>query len=213
MTGVLPSRSAGFTLIETLIALVISALIVVLVLPMTSEGAHRNALLADREVFLADQARAETAFDGLLGDALIRAAGSADPQIAAIQGSRKRLVLQIEGSSIPPCGTPDRRSAARLSVQDVDRGGRLVCEVGGRRAELLRWQEGTGSFDYSPDGIQWQGAWPAAARETVIRPIDMRIPAVLPEPVLVRFSVRRGGRPVVLWIARAGDPSSAGQPL
>lgn len=213
MTAIQPWGSAGFTLVETLIALVISALIVTLVLPMTSEGARRNAALADREMFMAEQARAEAAFGALLGDALLRAPGPADPKPAAARGSRKSLVVQIEGGSFPPCGEPVRRGAARFFVQDIGRGGRLACDLGGRPTELLRWQEGEGAFDYSADGTRWQGAWPAPETRTPPRPIDMRVAAALPDPVLVRFTIRRGDRALVLWIGRAGDPSSTGQPL
>jgi prepilin-type N-terminal cleavage/methylation domain-containing protein len=208
MTARPDSGTAGFTLVETLIALAISALVVALVLPMTTAGARRNVRLAERETFLAEQARAEAAFGAVLNEALLPAKG------AAAQGSRQQLAVQVEGRSFPPCGSSARRGPARFFVQKLGEGGRLICELGGRPMELLRWQAGTGGFDYSTDGQQWQSAWPPAGRKIRAPMIDMRLsPSEVPPPVLVRFTIRRGDRPVVAWVASAGDPTATGQPL
>lgn len=62
------SAEAGFSLIETLVALVISTLVVMLLLDVTASGIQSNRRLEEQGIALADRLRAENRWRTLLAE-------------------------------------------------------------------------------------------------------------------------------------------------
>lgn len=170
----------GLSVVEALVMLTATALVAALVLPMTAKGVDDAFGLAGRGLDGEARAGGETRFRRLLQGAA-----------GGLTGGPATLALATDAAA---CGPAAVSTPVVLRIIAAPRGGRLLCEAGGRATELLAWPAGTGAFAYSPDAVSWSAAWPAGA-------------AAAP---LVRFTVRDGRDVRVLWIERTGDPVSEG---
>lgn len=196
---------SGFTLIETLVMLAVSALIAALVLPMSGQGVRDNFRLADRALLSGDYSTSETHYRSLLRQAappLMQADGSIDD--TSLVGISTSLRFPVESEQAEPCPGVAGYAVVRLRVERKAKGGRLVCDSAGGSYQLLEWSAGEASFSYSGDGAEWFETWPIRMKGVLFDP---------GEPPLVRLGLRQGSRTRLLWVERAGDRALHGKAL
>ena len=188
----------GFTLVETLVMLAVTALIASLVIPMSSRGVRDNFNLADRVLSSADRAASEAEYRRLLRQVvppLARPDGSIED--SGLVGVSTALRFPVESEQAGGCPGGAGYRVVRLRVERKAGGGRLLCDDASSTRPLLEWERGEASFSYSEDGVSWFAAWPVRRGEET------------PEagaPPLVRMRLREGRKTRLLWIERAGDP-------
>jgi type II secretory pathway pseudopilin PulG len=196
---------SGFTLVETLVMLAVSALIAALVIPLSGQGVRDNFRLADRALLSGDYSSSETHYRLLLRQAappLMQADGSIDD--ASLVGISTSLRFPVESEQAEPCSGVAGYAVVRLLVERKAKGGRLVCDSAGGSYQLLEWSGGEASFSYSGDGAEWFETWPIRTKGVLFDP---------GEPPLVRLSLRQGRRTRLLWVERAGDRALHGKAL
>lgn len=193
------TSESGFTLVETLVMLAVTALIATLVIPLSSQGVRDNFRLADRILLSGEQAASETEYRRLLRQAvppLLRPDGSIEE--ASLVGLPTALRFPVESEQARTCVGLAGYTVVRLRVEEKARGGKLVCDGASSSHLLLVWERGEARFSYSRDGVNWLDSWPPRRRR------DMQ---ETDGPPFVRMSLRHGGNTRLLWIERAGDPS------
>lgn len=199
---------AGLTLIETLVMLVITALVALLIMPTAERGVRDNFAVAARIASSVDRSFSEGDYRLLLRQATPPIA-DAQGYIAdrALTGNARSVRFPSESDGSGPC--PDRAgySVVSLDLERDKKGGQLICEASGRRTVLLSWEAGDAAFSYSRDGKVWTSSWPAAGRRMMIGRSETE-PADRPaETPLVRLTVTGAGPASALWVERAGDPA------
>jgi len=194
---------AGFTLLEMLTVLSVTALTLGLVFSTTSRSAITGFRLGERA-----QAVAE---DNLRGQAFRDVAASyLPPQRApqAVGPSGTELVLdktfmgdqrQISGewlaSRAGPCGPVGAYGRMILTLAPVPGGTGLFCQIEGLEAEqLLTVRFDEARFEYSEDGVLWQPSWLIEAGE----PVDLQLdPDLALRRVFVRVVSTEGARDLI----------------
>ena len=188
----------GFTLLETLVMLAVSAMVAALIIPMSGRGMRDNSRLADHALLSVDRATSETAYRNLLRQAVppIEARAGSIPD-SNLVGNARSLRFPVESVQRQLCPGVIGYAVVRLRVQKVAKGGKLLCESMAGSYQLLEWKSGEASFSYSSDGMKWADAWPVPTRR-------YERPSATP---IVRMSLRRGSENQLLWLERAGDPA------
>jgi hypothetical protein len=195
------TRECGFTLVETLVMLAITAMMATLLSPLSSEGVRDNFRLADRTLVAGEQSVSEAEYRNLLRRAvppLLRPDGSVADK--GLVGVSTALQFPVEGEPSLACPGITGYRVVQLRVERRRAGGgRLLCDGASGTRQLLEWDRGEASFSYSPDGVSWVDAWPARRRRGATPDTSA--------PPLVRMSLRQGRVLRLLWIERAGDPA------
>ena len=163
--------SAGFTLIEALILLVVFGLVAQLVLGTTATGVRANTrLVEDAQQSVADLG-ATAAFDALLRGAKL------------LHGDARALRIEPGGQDSAGCHVRD--DAIDFEIERFPVGGGVACGTSGRRRSMLHWSEGAARFEYSGDGSTWSTVAPRDSG-TVDQPDHLIVRLVL--------ATRRGER-------------------
>lgn len=195
-----PDRTpeCGFTLIETLVMLAVTALIATLVIPLSGQGVRDNFRLADRVLLAGDRAVSEAEYRRLLRQAvppMLLPDGTRED--TGLRGISTAVRFPVESEEAGRCAGVAGYAVVRLRVERRTRGGSLVCDGAAGTYRLLEWETGEARFSYSPDGTDWFDTWPARRKNA----------PDAAAPPLVRMSLRQGRRTRLLWVERAGDPS------
>ena len=189
----------GFTLLETLVMLVITALVASIVIPLSGEGVRDNFRLADRVLLAGERGASEGEYRALLRRAvppLVHPDGSVED--TGFVGIPTALRFPAEGEPALTCPGITGYWVVRLRLERKASGGRLLCDGAAGTRQLMEWDRGEASFSYSWDGSSWYDSWPIGRVEGVPRK---------DAPPLVRLSLREGRNTRLLWIERAGDMS------
>jgi prepilin-type N-terminal cleavage/methylation domain-containing protein len=148
-------RERGFSLIEAIIVVAITALLATMLFSLTGRATSQSFEQAGRLVDAVEAANAEyelrlifaSSHRAVGGDAAIDAATSLASDNRCVDAGGERTVrVYLDGSS-------------------------LVCESRGKRRTLLRWRRGEARFAYSASGAwadAWAGSGPALVRFTLI---------------------------------------------
>lgn len=170
-------HEAGLSLIEAMVIVTITALLALILLPMTENSGRRNWAIADAEVNSVAAANAEQEFR-----ALVRAANLEDG-FPSVNSAGQILTLKPVLARPSLCAAEGDSGAVRLFIA----GNALVCGRADRERTLFRWPEGLARFEVSPasDGSSVQVQFTLRARGgrglTWIEPAGSAIaPAALP---------------------------------
>lgn len=172
-----PGRAGerGLSLIEAVVVVTITALLALILLPLASGAARRNAAIAGRAVDVAEAQVAEREFRILMGGV------SGGEGAARVTGGPSALTVS---SALPRASLCAPAGTALVAVTVL--GGELRCASGDRRRVLLRWRGAEQArFTYSVDGQSWSGSPP-------------------PGVSFVRFQLQSREGVSLLWIVRAG---------
>lgn len=173
----------GFSLIEAIVVVTITAVLALLVIPLLPRAATRAMSVAERGIGTLDEMRGEREFRLLVRSVSPRdAEGEPAPLVAGDAASALILPNLPTSVSCARAGAP----IVRLSVTPLA----LTCTSEGRSRALLRWDANrTGALSYSADGAIWRSSW----SENNAAPF-------------VRFELRRADRVQTAWVERAiGD--------
>lgn len=193
---------AGLSLMETLVALAVIAMVTLVVFNAMANGKRLTDRVFDRagNVIIRE------------GESLLvrQVLSGFAPGLALEGGVPFRAGPQaINGRNFAPFGAPSGvERIVSLTIEAGDPGGRLVYQDGGEPVALLEWASGEARFDYLTDTVTWVREWPdpAAVRAfaTARRGIDSRagpLPAQT-APAAIRLTVEReGGAPFVIVAA------------
>lgn len=181
----------GLSLIEALVIVTVTALLALVLLPLSSGAAGRNFARADRALAQAEAAAAEREFRALLH-------GAVQDERAPLSGNAYTISFVAAPDSGVACVGVGAPTLVRLLILADGEKQMLACEAGGRRVPLLRWPAGQASFSYSADGAAWAGGWSDPVAEQRARggaaPLTHSAP-------LVRFAIAGAD---VNWIEHAG---------
>lgn len=189
----------GLSLLEALIVTAITAILIVLLLPLAPAGMRRDYELADRTVASSAALRGESGFQGAL-HAIVQPPGVREAGVAesVIRGDRFALAGVFAAPQDSACLQAGAGGVMGLRIERVGAGGRLMCRGEGTEAELLRWRAGDARFAYSADGAVWREVWPVSAA-------SRSAPGVIApsRSVLVRFRLQAPNGQIE-WLGRAG---------
>ncbi len=195
------SGEAGLSLMETLVALAVIAMVTLVVFNAMANGKRLtdrvfdragNVIIREGETLLVRQVLSGFA-PGLVDDGVTFRAGP----------------VAISGRNFAPFGAPSGvERIVSLTIEAGDPGGRLVYQDGGEPVALLTWTSGEARFDYLTDTVRWVREWPdpAAVRAfaTARRGLDSRagpLPAQT-APTAIRLTVEReDGAPFIIVAA------------
>jgi len=210
-----PSRKAGFTLIEAMIALLITGLTVALVLGVGTRGAFQAFGLGNRALATVDKEVDRQTFDDLIHDIVVPpinlASQAAETELELIDDSfvgapdqmSGRLVagretvcapLGLEGRitlSVETTASLETTVFCRLTLDDG-------TEIEPVAVAKLRWPDGV--FSYSEDGTQWYDSWEVYRGQPTVYGAD-------PNQVMRKIFVRLAssdGRAQIVDLAASG---------
>ncbi|GAM98298.1 hypothetical protein U91I_01931 [alpha proteobacterium U9-1i] len=185
----------GLSVLEALIVTAITAMLIVLLLPLAPRGMRRDYAVAETAIATGAAMRAERAFHAVLSGFALPPGPREPGQVeAVIRGNRIGLAGQFLAIQESPCARAGVEGAARVFVRRDGAGGALVCEGPHGAADLLRWAEGRASFSYSADAVNWTQTWPVGRAQG----------APDAQSVLVRFTLASRATGDSEWIGRAG---------
>lgn len=170
----------GFSLIEAIVIVTITALLALILLPLIPGTARRNFAMAERGLAAAEATNAEREFRTLIRALSARSIAEASSPVLFSDARTATLLPNVPApASCAIAGAP--------SVRLVIEAGRLECRGVGLSRTLLRWPvEASAAFSYSADGVAWSPNW--------------NTQEVAP---FVRFELSGGGASLI-WIERAG---------
>lgn len=186
----------GLSLIEALVMLAVSAMIALLLLPMTGRTLLANYTRAESSMDAASRARGEEQFRALLHAAVQPRPENGLPK-STLAGDARALVITLEAAQPVACAPARGHAEVTLRIIAAGAGGRMVCEADGVQASLLEWSSGVGAFAFSQDGEGWRGQWPATVGADASEVAWVAAP-------LARFTLTTSDQPQLAWITRAG---------
>lgn len=190
----------GLSVIEALIVTAITAILIMLILPMAPTSMRRDYGLAARTIATGAAVRGEAGFQSALRSVVqpagIREVGVVEP---IIQGDRFSFAGAFAASQDSACLPAGAGGVVTVRIERRDGGGTLMCRGEGGAVELLRWANGDARLAYSADGMAWRDAWPVRRRERTEPGVSA--PS---RSVLVRFQLQSTDFGAVEWIGRAG---------
>lgn len=191
----------GLSLIEALVMVTVTALLALLLLPLASRAAGRNFSLAERALDAADAANAEAQVR-----ALVRAMAQQPSLPLAFDGQAQSVTFAPSLATATACAPAGASTWVRLRIAVEGEGGRLYCEIDGRRMQMLRWSAGEARFSYSADGANWSTAW---VERTPAAGANVKAVRVAP---LVRFELSTADGRGLAWTERAGAAEGVAPP-
>jgi prepilin-type N-terminal cleavage/methylation domain-containing protein len=202
MTGRQPTamrRSAGFTLLETIVTLVIVSLIVVVLMQALQQalGLRTRLLRHERET------RTATLQEQWFRDSVAAAVADLPDALGQADGSATSLTLV----SAAPLSAP---GIARVdwSLRPVDGGYALdYAEAGGAPITVLPGPLAHAAFDYLDDEGHWSGEWKVQP-EDVQAPVNDMAPVELPPqlPRMVRLQADTAGGHLLWLVPIVAEP-------
>jgi type II secretory pathway pseudopilin PulG len=133
----------GFTLLEALLVVVITALVATMLFSFLGRSTARTWERADEAIDVVEAANAEVELRSLLLASATTVGGGAQFEARSSVGQSTRC-LSMGGERL---------------VRVLIRGRTLQCDSGGRRRTLLSWRRGEARFTYSGDGRTWRETW------------------------------------------------------
>ncbi len=208
-------RRAGFTLIESLTALIITGFAVSLILMIGARGAFQGLMLGNRAVATIDNNVTRSALGDLIGDIVIPpltlASQAAETETMEVDDSFVGATDQVAGRLVAgretPCAPIGAEGRLVLAVRKTgDLESTVSCALtydDGTAIEpvdmvKLRWPDA--AFSYSEDGAQWLGAWEVDRGQPVE---TSALPNAIQRKVFVRLT-SSDGRSQLVEIATSG---------
>lgn len=194
------ARERGLSVLEALIVTAITAILVMLLLPLAPAGMRRDYGLAEATLAAGAAIRGEAGFQNALR-AIVQPPGVREAGVveSVIQGDRYGLAGMFAAARDSACSRAGAGGVVSLRIERAGAGGRLVCRGEAGDAELLAWAEGEARFAYSANGAVWREAWPA--REVARAAPGVTAPS---RSVLVRFVLDSRATGRTEWLGRAG---------
>jgi prepilin-type N-terminal cleavage/methylation domain-containing protein len=135
-------QERGFSLIEAVIVIAITALIAAILFSLTGRSTARSFDQTNRVIDLVEAANAESELRTMFASGH-RAAGAPQAVTIAVSVARTNRCVEAGGER---------------SVRLIVREHALICESANRRHTLLRWRRGEAGLRYSSGG-GWSNAW------------------------------------------------------
>ena len=197
--------TAGFSVLEAIIALLVASLILSVILPIASRSVSDNLRIGMRGLDAVALSIEESAFRGLASAAVPAPTLPFRPAPRdMLSGSPAEIVMTAMAPQQTLCVPQGELVAVKLTIEQQGEAGRLVCRIDERERELMRWEEGEASFAYSLDGGAWSKIWPIAPATGSDAPQLGATQLSTIKAPRVRFILMKAGRPSFSWIAAFG---------
>lgn len=187
------SSTRGFSVLEALVMLAVSAVAVGLLIPVVGRGSAADFRLAESGAAKREQARAESTFR-----ALVRAAAPAPENtgsLSIVSGDENRLQLDAYLDAPTLCTAKTGWARVTFWIERSGPEGTLKCRSDGREEALVAWTGGDAALAYKTRDGDWR---PSALANN--------------EPAsFVRFTSTQSGDEGVVWIESLSPAAISGE--
>lgn len=145
----------GFSLIEALVVLAITAMTLSLLFSMTGRGVESGFRIGRRALDQADRTLAVETLRTLLQSPRIQPLGILPNPERMAMGDQRSFSAIMVLTRPTPCGGRGVSERLRITLEGDDARTQVLCARGGEAPRLVLDQPGRLEFSYSPDGVNW----------------------------------------------------------
>lgn len=193
MAASLPRRVAGFTLLETVVVLAITAMTVGLIFTIGARGAATGYRMGTRALDVADGQLATDSYRAVVSSFVVPPLTTTalpvdgvaeDPALTAFEGQTDQVTSEWIATRGTACGPVGSYGRLKLYIERQGEKAFLLCQLDEADPVVLidlKWRDAR--FAYSEDGVNWVDAWTVTGGEQVL---DSATPAAVERRVYVR---------------------------